>query len=148
MVDIVHRIGVKDSSQDKVYDALTTLEGLSGWWTGDTTGSVEPGGVIAFRFGSRGGFDMRVDELEPGARVLWEVVDGPEEWIGTTVRWEIRQDGEWTIVLFAHQGWAEPVEFMHHCSTKWATFLMSLKSLLETGVGAPHPRDVAIDDWD
>lgn len=148
MVDIVHRIGVKDSSPDKVFDALTTLEGLAGWWTSDTTGSVEPGGVIVFRFGPRGGFDMKVVDLEPGERVVWEVVDGPEEWVGTTVRWEIRQQGEWTIVLFAHQGWAEPVEFMHHCSTKWATFLMSLKSLLETGQGAPHPRDVAIDDWD
>lgn len=143
MVDIVHRIGVKDSSPDKVFDALTTLDGLSAWWTSDTTGSVELDGVIAFRFGP-GGFDLRVVELEPGERVLWEVVDGPEEWVGTTVRWDIRQDGEWTIVLFAHQGWAAPVEFMYHCSTKWATFLMSLKSLLETGTGAPAPRDVHV----
>lgn len=148
MVDIVHRIGVKDSSPGQVYDALTTLDGLSRWWTSDTTGSVDPGDVIVFRFGARGGFDMKVVDLEPGERVVWQVVDGPEEWVGTTVRWQIRQEGEWTIVLFAHEGWAEPVEFMHHCSTKWATFLMSLKSLLETGEGAPHPRDVAIDDWD
>ena len=33
---------------------------------------------------------------------------------------------------------------MHHCSTKWATFLMSLKSLVETGTGAPSPHDVHI----
>ena len=26
---------------------------------------------------------------------------------------------------------------MHHCSTKWATFLVSLKSLVETGTGSP-----------
>ena len=36
---------------------------------------------------------------------------------------------------------------MHHCSTKWATFLMSLKSLVETGKGAPYPNDVLIDNW-
>jgi hypothetical protein len=36
---------------------------------------------------------------------------------------------------------------MHHCSTKWGTFLMSLKRLLETGEGAPDPRDVHISDW-
>ena len=48
---------------------------------------------------------------------------------------------------FAHQGWREPVEFMHHCSTKWATFLMSLKALVETGVGAPAPHDVRISNW-
>lgn len=72
---------------------------------------------------------------------------GPDEWIGTFVTWDIRQDGDYTIVMFEHQGWREPVEFMYHCSTKWATFLMSLKQLVETGKGAPDPRDVAISDW-
>lgn len=90
---------------------------------------------------------MEVVELQPGERVLWRVVDGPAEWVGTTIDWRLRREGDWTIVLFAHRGWREPVEFMHHCSTKWGTFLMSLKSLLETGKGAPAPRDVAIDDW-
>jgi hypothetical protein len=36
---------------------------------------------------------------------------------------------------------------MHHCSTKWAIFLMSLKSLVEIGKGAPSPDDVKIDNW-
>jgi hypothetical protein len=36
---------------------------------------------------------------------------------------------------------------MHHCSTKWAIFLMSLKSLVETGMGAPHQRDAKIGNW-
>jgi len=36
---------------------------------------------------------------------------------------------------------------MYHCSTKWATFLMSLKQLVETGDGAPSPRDVTISNW-
>jgi hypothetical protein len=36
---------------------------------------------------------------------------------------------------------------MHHCSTKWAIFLMSLKSLAETGRGQPSPGDVRIGDW-
>jgi len=75
------------------------------------------------------------------------VVDGPGEWIGTTIDWDLRQDGDYTIVLFKHQGWKEPAEFMHHCSTKWGSYLMSLKSLVETGEGAPAPRDVQISDW-
>jgi hypothetical protein len=73
------------------------------------------------------------------------VVAGPEEWIGTKVSWELRQEGDWIIVLFKHQGWKEAVEFMNHCSTKWAVFLLSLKSLLETGKGAPNPDDFKFD---
>ena len=146
MVDILHRIGVKTPTPEKVYDALTTVDGLAGWWTDDTKGNREVGGVLAFRF-PQGGFDMEVVELRPGERVAWRVVDGPQEWIGTMIHWDLRQDGDYTIVLFKHEGWKEPVEFMNHCSTKWATFLMSLKSLVETGEGAPSPRDVQISDW-
>jgi uncharacterized protein YndB with AHSA1/START domain len=146
MPDILHRVGIKSSSPETTYQALTTIEGLSGWWTQDTQGESDIGGVVQFRFGA-GGFDMKVLELDPAKRVLWEVVDGPEEWIGTNVSWDLKQDGDYTVILFKHQGWKEPVEFMNHCSTKWAVFLLSLKSLLETGQGTPDPDDVKIDNW-
>ena len=104
------------------------------------------GGVLQFRFAA-GGFDMKVLELDPAGHVRWLVVDGPEEWIGTNVQWNLKQEGDYTIVLFKHEGWKEPVEMMHHCSTKWGVFLMSLKSLLETGAGTPEPHDIKIDNW-
>jgi uncharacterized protein YndB with AHSA1/START domain len=146
MVDVLHRVGIK-SSVAEVYAALTTTEGLAGWWTTNTQGKGNDlGGVLQFRFDA-GGFDMKVLELDPGKHVLWEVVEGPEEWVGTHVDWELYQVDDYAIVLFKHEGWKEPVEFMHHCSTKWAVFLMSLKSLIETGKGAPDPHDVRIGDW-
>jgi uncharacterized protein YndB with AHSA1/START domain len=146
MVDILHRVGIESSSVDEVYEALTTVDGLSGWWTDDTTGDPAVGGLLQFRF-APGGIDMKVVELEPAKRVVWQVVDGPEEWLGTDVIFNLEQDGDDTSVLFKHQGWREPVEFMHHCTTKWGVFLLSLKSLIETGKGAPAPRDVKIDNW-
>ena len=147
MVDILHKVGIKSSSLHNVYMALTTREGLAGWWTNDTRGEGKVGSVLEFRFGA-GGIDMKVLELDPDKRVLWQVVDGPEEWIGTKVSFELRQEGDWTIVFFKRQGWKEPVEFMHHCSTKWGVFLLSLKSLLETGKGAPAPNDIKLDSWE
>lgn len=147
MPDILHRVGIKSSSTDDVYKALTTLEGLSAWWTTTTEGETNVGGVLRFRFGA-GGFDMKVLELHPASRVLWQVVDGPAEWIGTKISFDLDQRGDWTIVVFKHQGWKAPVEFMHHCSTKWAVFLLSLKSLLETGKGAPWPNEIKLDSWE
>jgi uncharacterized protein YndB with AHSA1/START domain len=144
MVDILHRVGTTVDPA-KVYAALTTVDGLAGWWTTDTTGDAD--GTLRFRFGELGGFDMKVLDLRRDERVLWEVVDGPPEWVGTTVSFDLKRDGDWTILLFAHAGWREPVEFMNHCSTKWAIFLMSLKALVETGAGAPHPDDVQISNW-
>jgi len=76
--------------------------------------------------------------------VLWQVVEGPREWIGTKISFDLKQAGDHAIVLFKHQGWKEAVEFMHHCSTKWAIYLMSLKSLVETRKGSPNPNDTHI----
>ena len=142
-MDILHRVGIKSSSLEAVYRALTTPEGLSGWWTDDTRGEGKVGGVLQFRFGA-GGIDMKVLELQPAKRVLWQVVDGPKEWIGTKIVWELKQEGDYAIILFKHQGWKEPVEFMHHCSTKWGVFLLSLKSLMESGKASPWPNDIHI----
>jgi uncharacterized protein YndB with AHSA1/START domain len=147
MPDILHKVGIKSSSLDDVYKALVTVEGLSRWWTSDTRGESKVGGVIQFRFGS-GGFDMKVIELLPAKYVLWQVIDGPEEWLGTKISFDLKQNDDWTIVLFKHAGWKEPVEFMHHCSTKWAVFLLSLKSLLEPGQGSPWPNEVKLDSWE
>ena len=52
------------------------------------------------------------------------------------------------FVLFEHEGWAEPVEFMHHCSTKWAVFLLSLKDWIERSEGRPHPYDIKLHPGD
>jgi uncharacterized protein YndB with AHSA1/START domain len=145
MPDILHEVGIQ-ASVDDVYAALTTRNGLAQWWTTDTRGESNAGSVLEFRFGDLGGFDMQVVELTPANHVLWKVVGGPDEWIGTTVRWDLRQQDDWAILFFKHEGWRAPVEFMHHCSTKWAIFLMSLKALVEAGKGAPFPHDVKIDN--
>jgi uncharacterized protein YndB with AHSA1/START domain len=150
MVDILHRVGMK-ASLDEVYKAVATREGLARWWTTNTQGESKVGGTLKFRFSAGGndigGFEMKVLDLQPNARVLWQVLDGPAEWIDTKISFELKQEGDYSIIVFNHQGWKEPVEFMHHCSTKWAIFLMSMKSLLETGKGAPSPNDVQISNW-
>ncbi len=87
---------------------------------------------------------MKVVELVPGRRVKWQCVDGAKEWIGTELTFDLKEENSVTVLLFAQRGWREPVEFMHYCSTKWATYLLSQKSLCETGTGTPYPGDVDI----
>ena len=148
MPDILHKVGIKSASPHDAYQALTTREGLSGWWTNGTQADDKVGGVLQFRFVDSGGFDMKVLELDSDRRVLWQVIEGPKEWIGTKISFDLRQEDAWTLVFFKHQGWEEPSELMHHCSTKWGVFLLSLKSLIETGKGAPYPNDIKLDNWE
>lgn len=151
MADIVHRIGI-NAPASAVYDAVATARGVAGWWTRDTTGTAELGGAVNVRFlrgdGEEiGRMDFEMTRLDPAREVHWRVLAGPPEWIGTDVTFQLEQEGDMTIVVFGHRNWKEPVEFMAHCSMKWAVFLLSLKELLETGRGRPSPEDVKIDNW-
>lgn len=144
MTDIVHRVAIQGSSQEQVINAIATPEGISGWWIDKTTGEHAPGGILTTPVG----LSLKVLEPDPVRQVRWNVVEGPDDWLGTTITFGVRQDGEWTVVMFAHEGWRERTEFVHHCSTKWATFLVGLKEYVETGAGRPHPdHDVTIGNW-
>jgi len=150
-MDIIHRVGIK-APVAQVYAALATIEGVAGWWTKETTGVSAPGGNIEVVFSSPNGervgaINMEVLALDPEQQVHWRFTSGPEEWIGTDAVFKLLQDGDYAIVRFAHRNWREPVEFAEHCSTKWATFLLSLKELVETGKGKPAPDDVWISNW-
>jgi uncharacterized protein YndB with AHSA1/START domain len=151
MVDIIHKIGIK-SPTTQVYQALTTTQGLARWWTEEVQGEEQIGGKIEFIFRTptgelKGNAVMQVQALNAQKEVRWCCVDGPAEWIGTDITFQLsEQDGE-TIVYFGHRNWREPVDFMSHCSMKWATFLLSLREYVETGKGKPSPHDLKIDNW-
>jgi uncharacterized protein YndB with AHSA1/START domain len=138
MPDILHRVGI-DAKPERVFEALTTLDGLRGWWVAETSGDARQGGTIDFGF-----CKMLVVEAVPSRRVHWRCVSGPPEWVGTEVTFDLAWKDDQTFVVFKHADWKEPVEFMHHCSTKWATFLLSLRDMLERSGGHPSPRDVKI----
>jgi hypothetical protein len=61
-------------------------------------GRYNVGETITFRFGPRGSIEMKVLELAPAKRVRWQVVAGPDAWIGTKVNFELAQDDEFTRI--------------------------------------------------
>lgn len=151
MADIIHRIGIK-SPVASVYEALSTINGLAHWWTQDVEGDTTIAGNITFIFRSdvgeiKGQMVMEVMESNPGKNVRWSCVEGPEEWIGTDIGFDLSEQDGMTILIFRHRNWREVVDFMAHCSMKWAVFLLSLREYLETGKGKPSPGDLKIDNW-
>ena len=151
MVNIIHRIGIH-AATEKVYKALSTIEGLSNWWTDETTGDEKIGGKIKFTFRTVTGdiigeMLMEVKKLNPQQRVSWQCVEGPDEWVGTEITFDLLQQDDQTIIMFSHSNWREAVEFTAHCSMKWAVFLLSLRDYVETGKGKPSPHDLKIDNW-
>lgn len=142
MNDILHKIAINAPAAE-VYSALTTLPGLASWWTSTVAGESVPGKEIEFRFGEHQ-VRMRVERQESGKRVVWECTQAAPEWVGTRISFDLSEEAGKTTVRFGHRDWKSASDFLAHCSTKWAVFLLSLQEYAATGTGRPFPRDIAI----
>ncbi|HKQ68773.1 MAG TPA: SRPBCC domain-containing protein [Polyangiaceae bacterium] len=141
MADILHKISI-NAPKERVYQALSTVDGLSGWWTSTTSGESAHGKTLEFRFGKHVS-PMRVEELEANRRVVWRSEE-KSEWLDTRITFELSEDAGRTTLLFGHRAWKDGTPFFAHCSMKWATFLLSLREYAETGHGRPFPHDLQI----
>lgn len=139
MPAIQHRI-VLQASSDAVLAALTTAEGLQGWWCAEASAQPEVGSTAKFRFaGGAVVMHMKVAAIEPEL-VHWTCVEGPAEWEDTNITFELRRAEPDGIQLdFAHAGWASAEHSLPQCSYDWAHFLTSLKRYVESGTGMPYP---------
>lgn len=147
MADIKLRVGINQPAE-RVYESFTTIPGIQGFWTTTVEGEPGGGGSLQFFFGQPDpAATVEVAQASPSKLVEWRCVQGPDEWVGTSIRFELdERDGE-TVVLFTHGDWREASEFMRHCGTKWAYFLIGLKSWLEGAPSVAFPGDLAISSW-
>ena len=61
----IHHVVEIAAPPGRIFAALTTTEGLSGWWTTKVSAHAEIGAVVDFTFGGDFNPDMRVTELDP-----------------------------------------------------------------------------------
>ena len=73
-----------------IIEALTTEKGLASFWTDQVRAEPKVGSEAWFGFGPNAEtqftFDVAAIDKD---RVEWRCVAGPDEWIGTTVRWTL-----------------------------------------------------------
>jgi uncharacterized protein YndB with AHSA1/START domain len=124
-----------------VFAALTTLEGLAGWWTPLVSGDDGSLGQVTFGFA---GLDetivMRVDEAAEPKFVAWTCLEhsGHPEWEGTRIIFELYDDEHETSLLrFRHEGLIPRLDCYLVCESGWDRFLASIAGYVETGQGRP-----------
>jgi len=139
---IQHRVEF-DASPEQVFRALTEVNQLSAWWTAAEAETGKQGQLLHFKFGAAGDhvITMEVTAAEAYRAVSWICRDGP--WVDTDgFQFSITASDRGAVLLFSNPGWLEASEFFIHCNSKWGYFLaVSLKQLVETGQGQPHPLD-------
>src|ERR1700737_734041 len=106
MPDILHFVKIH-ASPEREYEATKTPEGIRNWWTRDADLDSEVGGAGEFRFLSYGpGYvtRIRIEELKSPSHVGWTTVSSfRPEWSGTSMSFDLREDGGDTVLLFAHR---------------------------------------------
>lgn len=128
-----------EATPERVFEALTTTEGLSAWWTA-VSGVPLAGGELAFTFGPGAMATMRVEETEPATTVRWDVTGcHVEDWVGTTIRFDLEPDAVGnTLLRFRHVGLTPALECYADCLSGWNHFTGSLQEYAETGTGSPN----------
>ncbi|PWT93493.1 MAG: hypothetical protein C5B55_04445 [Blastocatellia bacterium] len=142
MKKIIHFVRIHDDPE-KVYRALTTKEGLTGWWS--TSVNVQPG-IIRFYFGGDFNPEMEVTKLEPNRLVEWKCVGGHDKWRDNTFTFELRDVNGEAHLMFV-QVYAQELsdEDYGTYNFNWGYYLGSLKHLCETGTGTPFKAITTVD---
>ncbi len=134
---ILHVVDIP-ASPDDVYKAIEGQDGLSQWWT---TKVSEDDGVITFSFvPNLFNPQMRVDERTAPSVVAWTCVGGAEQWLGASIRFDIREHEGGSRVVF-RQGYGVELdeESFGIYNFNWGYYLESLLEYCRTGTGTPFP---------
>jgi uncharacterized protein YndB with AHSA1/START domain len=122
----------------RIFNALTQQDELARWWANEARVKPEVGSLGEFRFRPPAGvLQFEVAELDAGENVHWISRQGPPQWAGTSVTWQLTPVHNGTKLVFTHDGFAQADEAYKQTRGNWAYFLDSLKSYLETGKGTP-----------
>lgn len=115
-----------------------------GWWDGEITGTTDRlGAEFTYRYGELHHSVQRVAELDPGRRVVWDVVsswlgfvDEAEPWTGTQIVFDLLPTDDGTEVTLTHRGLVPLRECYDACSAGWEHVAgRSLRRFIETGRG-------------
>ncbi|WP_333864839.1 SRPBCC family protein [Sphingobacterium sp.] len=132
-------------SADQVFKALTSE--IPFWWTTLFEGSSNSkNDRFTVRFGDQIYKRIRVEDLRENAKVVWSVEDSliavpglknQQEWIGTTIIWNIIEMENGTVLQLEHIGLHPEIECYAICTDGWRQFVKSLELYVETGKGHP-----------
>ncbi len=126
------------AAPESVFNALTQQDEIVRWWADEAQVKPEVGSLGEFRFRPPAGvLQFEVAELNNGEKVRWLSRQGPPQWAGTSVTWQLTPVQNGTQVNFTHDSFANVDVIYEQTRRNWQYFLNSLKSYLETGKGTP-----------
>jgi uncharacterized protein YndB with AHSA1/START domain len=139
MADMHHLIQIDGVDAPTAYAALTTQDGITGWWTSRATvPGARVGDVLKMSFPEAPiTWDMRIDKADAPGLVEWVCIGGPPGWEDTRIVWSVEATDAGVVVRLDHTGFPAVDDMFRIVTVGWAQMLLSLKAYLEGGFRKP-----------
>lgn len=138
---------VVDQTPEQVFHAVNDPRA---WWSEGIEGITDKAGAeFSHRYKDVHIVKLKVAELIPGKKVVWEVlanyfsfIKDQTEWVGTKIIFEIDQKDNKTQLTFTHLGLVPAYECYSICTDAWGNYIKnSLYELVTKGKGKPNPKE-------
>lgn len=138
MADIFQDFPIKVSPA-RVFEAVSTPQGLDVWWTKTSSGRPVLGEEYVLGFGP--GYDWRakVTKCVMDSEFEIQFFNSHEDWDGTRVGFRLHGN-QTTNVSFYHTGWPSANEHWRVSCYCWAMYLRILRRFLEYGETVPYKK--------
>ena len=80
---------------------------------------------------------MKIIDLIHNKKVAWLCTRSNDEWMNTTISFELEESEGRTIIRFSHAGWRALTDTYAGSNYDGGRFMASLKTFCETGTGTP-----------
>ncbi|UOK42017.1 MULTISPECIES: SRPBCC family protein [Flavobacterium] len=125
-------------SREKVFEAVSTPQGLNNWWTLHCKGKPGLNEKYNLYFGEGYDWFASLSKFNENEAIEFSMTDAMEEWLPTSFGFILKQEnGDRTYVQFYHTNWYEVSQEFRIASYCWANLLRELKQYLEKGIITP-----------
>lgn len=137
MADIFHYFPI-NAPAEKVFEKISTPEGLDSWWSKSSTGTAASGAIYEFYFGPGYNWKAIVSKCAPNTAFELQFIESDSDWNNSKVGFTLIDQNETTQVEFYHTGWKEDNEHYRISNYCWAMYLRILKRNIEFGEEVPY----------
>ena len=137
MAGIFHNFFI-NSSLNKVFETISTPNGLDTWWTKSSSGIAAIGETFHFHFESDYNWTAIVSKYFSNKEFEFTMQSSDKDWERTKVGFLLTYKNNCTEVCFYHTGWKEENEHFRISNFCWALYLRILKRYLEFSEFVPY----------
>ncbi|MCG2611541.1 SRPBCC domain-containing protein [Flavobacterium sp. SM15] len=140
MATIYHDFTI-NATKERVFEAISTPEGLNNWWTLRCSGNPELNEEYNLYFAEQYNWFAKISKFIINEDIEYKITHAMAEWLPTSFGFKLKEiKPNVTYVEFYHSGWENVNQEFRIASYCWANLLRQMKQYLEEGIITPFEQ--------